>query len=92
MMKSGDILSLDIGPGNRTPDSVVTCGRTSSYATETVSSWGQYPEIKISPGFIMQRGEKADQTIMEEKLPVRTGGKLKSDPPPPALGSAGQRR
>jgi len=31
-------LSLNIGPGNRTQDSVVTCGRTNSYATESVSS------------------------------------------------------
>jgi len=31
-------VSLDIGPGNRTQASVLTCGRTTSYATETVSS------------------------------------------------------
>jgi len=30
-------LYLDIGPGSRTQDSVVTCGKTTSYATEIVS-------------------------------------------------------
>jgi len=36
-MKSGDISSLDIGPGNQTQDSVITCGTNTSYATESVS-------------------------------------------------------
>ena len=39
LMKSRDILSPDIGPGIRTQDSVVTSSTTTSYATETVSSW-----------------------------------------------------
>jgi len=42
--------SLDIGPGNWIQDSVVTCSRSTSYATETTSSleFGRYIPSKLS--------------------------------------------
>ena len=40
-------LSLDIGPGNRTQDSVVISGRTTSYAMETVTDLDWWPAVEL---------------------------------------------